>query len=469
MLYRVRVRGIYATAMAVLLSRKGYILSDISEVLRSRLKIPVSNAPPNVTIKSSDEKPEDLLIIGYPWEAGVSVESSIIESVEYSVVRRSRVGLYSVVDGISLGGCKALLPGGVEARIQASTCPEKDEVVRLSVVREALDPGAEPIVRPEVRVLGEYVMVIYPGEGASFSEHIRDMDLKGDLVSGVKGKVDLSRFHVRFRSNSRLAPLQAIVNEAEKLAVKAESLYNEKLAGEPRIVSRGEYLSIVTLPSPAKRVMDELRSTVYPTIEMHHSLKGSGSLESMLVDYAEEALRRGSCDKEAGISALSFIASRLVGKRITIDHRVPDGRMYRLGPYIVDSYSDDGEGVSLTLKRIFRKSGILNGIKVAKEPGDIAITKMNTGSWMIVHEYTSRDGRLLGYYANINTPPEIGFERIRYIDLHIDVVKRPGEDPIIIDKDELDEAYNRGYVTRALYEKALEEAQKAARYLSSLD
>ncbi len=468
MLYRVRVRGIYATALAVLLSRRGFILSDVSDVLKARLKGPVSTAPPHVTVKSSDDRPEDLLVIGYPWEAGEEVESSIVETVEYAVVRRSKMGLYSVVDGVSLGDCKAMLPNGVEAKIQSSSCPGKGELVRLSVVREALDPGADVIARPEVRVIGEYVMVIHPGEGVSYSEHIRDMELRSNLMAGVSSRVDLSRFHVRFRSNSKLATLQAVVNEAEKLARRAETLYREEPGREPRIVSRGEYLSIVTLPGPAKRVMDDLRSTVYPTIDMHHSLKGSGSLESMLVDYAEEALSKGSCDKRAGFSAVSFIASRLVGKRVTIDHRTPDGRVHRLGPYTVESYSSDEGSVSLVLRRVFRKPGVLDGINVAKEPGDIAVTRVSTDSWVTIHEYLTKDGRPLGYYANINTPPEIGFEKVRYIDLYIDVVKRPGEEPLVIDREELDEAYKRGYVTRALYDKALKEAEKAVKRLASL-
>ena len=423
-------------------------------------------APPAVTVKSLDDSPDEVLVIGYPWEAGVEAERILLDEVGYASVRRGRLGLYTVVDALSLGGCRLRLPGGIEGRLDSSECPPEGEAVRATVAREALEPGSQPLLRPGVRVVGKYLMLHLPGSGFSFSEHIPP-ERRVDLVAATAG-VDSKRYHIHFRSAARTAPLESVRSEASRLAEEAEALLSERPSGEPRVVRRGEYISIVYLPRPAKVLLDELRARLHPTIRLHHTLKAGGRTESLLVDYAEEALRLGACSGDAGRAAEAFIARSLQGKRIHVDHRRPDGSRLRLGPFTVAGVSSTSEGVSMVLERRFTRPGVLDGLGVEKRPGDVSRTIVSTSEWHVIHEYWSQEGRLLGVYANINTPPEISLAGIRYLDLYIDVVMRPGEEPEVIDAEELDKAWEEGLVTEKLYRRAVEEAEKLRRALPGM-
>ncbi|MEB3851354.1 MAG: DUF402 domain-containing protein [Desulfurococcales archaeon] len=464
--YSVRVRGIYATALSILFHRRGFRIVDASEVMRARLAalgVVAGSGAPQVTVKSLEDSPDEVLILGYPWEAGLAAEEALLGEVEYASPRRGRLGLYTVVDALSLGGCRLLLPGGGEGRLDSTECPPEGSPVRATVVRDALDPESEPLLRPGVRLIGDYVMVHVPGEGFSFSEHIRP-ERRVDLVAATAG-VDVKSVHVHFRSASRSAPLEALRAEVQRLAAEASRLAGEPPSGKPAVVVRGEYLSIVYLPRPAKGRLDALRGEAQPTVELHHTLKAGGRVESSLVDFAEECMRRGHCTREAGLDAELYLAKSLEGRRIHADHRRPDGARVRLGPFTVVSAAPSRGGVALRLERVFRSPGVLDGLGVEKRPGDRAVTRVDTASWSLVHEYQTPDGRLLGVYANVNTPPELSSRGIRYLDLYVDVVYKPGGEAEIIDADELDRAWSDGLLTRSLYRRALEEAERLARTL----
>ncbi|MEB3825146.1 MAG: DUF402 domain-containing protein, partial [Desulfurococcales archaeon] len=115
-----------------------------------------------------------------------------------------------------------------------------------------------------------------------------------------------------------------------------------------------------------------------------------------------------------------------------------------------------------------RSKGLLDGLNVEKRPGDYDVMKVDMSSWRIIHEYYTREGSPLGIYVNINTPPEIDAEGIKYVDLYVDIVMKPGEDPKAIDVEELEKAYNEGLVSDALYRKAVEEKDKALKSLKQL-
>jgi len=465
-LIRVRVRGIYATALSHVLFDRGFMLADVSDVLRDRLRQPVVEGPAEVTVKSVDDDADTLLIIGSPWDYGREIEEAVVDELRYVSVRRGKLGLYTVVDALSLGDCRALLPGGVEGLIQGE-CPPRGEFIRGYVVKESLTRGDPVVIRGGVALVGLYTTVYTPGDGFSFSEHVREDSRRLELLESVKSEVDVSRVHVRFRSNSKYGEPSEVASEAKSLAEMAIRLAGEPLQREPRVLARGEYISLIYITSPAKSLLDSIRSKIHPTIEYHHSLKAGGFEESSLVDFSEESLRLGYATSRIGLAIISYIASNLKGRRIAIDHRIPDGRRVSLGPFTVDSYNI-GDSVRIVLTRTFRTPGTLDGLNIEKKPGDYSKTVIDTGEWHTVHEYYSREGKLLGVYININTPAEIGFKSIRYLDLYVDVVKKPGEEPEVKDVEELERALQENLVTKDLYEKAVEEAKKIARKISHL-
>ncbi|PSQ59670.1 MAG: RNA-binding protein, partial [Halobacteriales archaeon SW_9_67_25] len=59
---------------------------------------------------------------------------------------------------------------------------------------------------------------------------------------------------------------------------------------------------------------------------------------------------------------------------------------------------------------------------------------------------------------NVCTPVEVFPEEVRYVDLHVDVVRTPDGTVRRVDDDELDAAVEAGNVPEALAEKAREVA-----------
>jgi Ribonuclease G/E len=469
--YRVRVRGIYATAIASLLLKNGYVLSDLSEVLKSRISRPSTELPPHVTLKTDNDKRDEILIIGYPWESGKAIEEMLKENFQMSTIRRGRYGINTIVRGKSLGDCKVLLPGGnIGVLKRANTCPNQGEELTVSVVKEKLSPRDSIILSKDLRIVGMYVILIYPGQGISFSEHIHDENRKLELAELASKNVDISSFHIRFRSSSRIAQINNIEQELRNLLQEKDNLLNQTNLDETGIIRRGEYISVITLSQIDKRIADELRAQTTPTIAFHHTLKAGGRLFSDLVDYAEHLLIDLNLDhNRLGYSTLNYVVQTLRGKIISIRHIKPDGDFYNISPGRVESVElKPNKPPVLVLKRVFKTPGILDGLNVEKRPGDYDIMRIDMSSWRIVHEYYTSSGDPLGIYVNINTPPEVEEDSIKYVDLYIDVVLKPSKDPEIVDQDQLDKAYEELLITKELYGKALAEAKKAHSMLSQI-
>ena len=469
--YRVRLRGIYATAIASLLLKNGFILSDLSEVLKSRISRPYTDLPPHVTLKTDAEKRDEILVLGYPWESGKAVEQTLIENFVFSTVKRGRYGINTVVKAKSLGNCKVLLPGGDIGIVKkGSECPDRDEKFIVSVVKEKLSPRDSIVVSNDIRIVGMYAILIYPGQGISFSEHIRDEEKKLELAELAAKSVDISSFHVRFRSSSRIALPKDIERELKDLANNKEIIQNRGSSIEIGIVRRGEYISIITLSQPDKRLADTLRTDTIPTIAFHHTLKSGGRLFSDIVDYAEHLLIDLNLDSvRLGYSTLNYAVQSLRGRIIGIKHIKPEGDFYNLSPGRVESIElKPNKPPVIVLKRVFKTPGLLDGLNVEKRPGDYDVMRIDMSAWRIVHEYYTSSGDPLGIYVNINTPPEIEENSIKYIDLYVDVVLKPGKEPEIIDQDQLDKAYQELFITKELYEQSLKEAKKAYSMLNQI-
>ncbi len=465
---RVRIRGIYATALTVLLNKKGYIIVDMSKVLREKLEVPAIDAPAHVTVKNLNERPDTLLVFGYPWDKGEKVFNDLVEELKYVTKSQSSLGNNTVVSAklVEKKGqqCILLLPDNRQVTIRSNECTSINQpYIYITIIHDS--PSGKIIAKPEIRLVGDYVILSWPGTNVSFSEHIKDPELKADLLMVAGLAIDLNKYHVHFRSNSKLGNLTEIELELKQLVEKIDKLAN-RTPSKTEIVVKGEFLGFITLPSVAKQLLDKYRSQARPTILYHHSLKSFGNTESLLVDCAETSARiEGRPSPHNGLSISMFLLER--SKKIVIDHIKPDGTILRLGPFNLANIRFRENTLELELTRTFTRRGILDGLNIEKEPGDTSISRIRTGEWFIIHEYYTRDGDLLGIYANINTPIEAGQGRIKYLDLLIDVIKKPNEPAKIIDREELEEIYAKGLITDYLYKKALETAEYLVKRLNA--
>ena len=118
----------------------------------------------------------------------------------------------------------------------------------------------------------------------------------------------------------------------------------------------------------------------------------------------------------------------------------------------------ESSGGRILVKRSFSQFGRYDGLDLPIEPGDYSLVEVREGDWFVKHTYYSKADRLKGEYCNVNSPVELYPYGARYLDLEVDVIRRAGEAPFIVDREELAVLAKDGLIGPGLEKKALEVA-----------
>jgi len=227
-----------------------------------------------------------------------------------------------------------------------------------------------------------------------------------------------------------------------------------------RVSDKHHGVAEVEFPYLAKSQLDELRSCVVPTLLHHHRLR---IIASEHVDLMEEKQLAYHPEKREAVS--QDMEKRLiwdtyrVGKELGIDHVKLDGRLISLSEGEI--LHVDNEQRKLTLRRAKFKGGFTyDGLNIPKEEGDYAISTVKQGDWFYEHNYFRRGGQLIGTYLNINTLVEFYPDKMRYVDLEIDVVRWPDGKVQIIDEENLRRHMEAGFLSKTLTERAAQTAHE---------
>ncbi|TKX84119.1 DUF402 domain-containing protein, partial [Halorubrum sp. SS5] len=196
--------------------------------------------------------------------------------------------------------------------------------------------------------------------------------------------------------------------------------------------------------------LDDARRTATATMPGHHRVKAGSADASAGVDLAE-ALCEPAPDAEFPFAVVTDAFGPREGDALRIDHGKPDGRLITLGEATVTGVDPEG---TVTVEREMSGGGTYDGLGVDRVAGDVAETSLKEGRWWYPTTYRGRDGSVRGTYVNVCTPVEVFPGAARYVDLHVDVVKRPDGTVERVDDDELDESVAAGTVPEPLAEKA---------------
>jgi hypothetical protein len=214
----------------------------------------------------------------------------------------------------------------------------------------------------------------------------------------------------------------------------------------------------IEFPFVSKSCLDEMRSTVLPTLLLHHRLK---IIASAQVDLAEEEALPHHPEMRESVSRdmeWEFIWSGYErGREVAIEHVKPDGRVLHLSEGGI--VKADFARKRLVLKRFkFRGRSKYDGLGIPKQEGDYAVSEIREGDWYCRHTYFRNHGERIGTYYNINTPVEFYPDRIRYVDLEIDVVQFTQGRALVVDEEELETQFNAGRLSAKLRDKGRTEA-----------
>ena len=460
---KVRIRGIYTTALTKILLDKGFIIVQASQIIRQRFNIPENNAAPDLTIKTTDDS-NTLLVIGFPRQVDETLKI-LGEELRHTINWVSKLGLYSTVIGrvIDKRGneCTVSLPYGLTG-VLGNCDSQPGSAIPVTVAKTAIKPRETVVLTKNIRVIGYYAALIKGSNRITISEHIRDPEKKAELIT-LSSNIVREGYGVHWRSSAGRAEITVLLRELDELKKKINEIIEKtSRASEGEVVYEGEKIALITVTSPAKETLDKVRSKVVATIPRHHSYKALGGELSSIVDYAEKLVENKWINPEhAGEGVLYYIAEKLKNsRRIEIIHIKPDGTPVRLTPGKLESIIVKDGHIILELKRIIRTPGVYDGLKIEKEPGDYDVMRIDTSSWTIIHRYHDRQGNLKGEYININTPPEIGVDKIVYQDLALDIIKRPNGTIELVDVEEYKKLLDNSIISKYTHKKILEILEK---------
>ncbi|MDY0038773.1 MAG: DUF402 domain-containing protein [Desulforhabdus sp.] len=213
--------------------------------------------------------------------------------------------------------------------------------------------------------------------------------------------------------------------------------------------------AMIEFPADSKRALDEARSAVCSTLLRHHRLR---VIDSHKLDVFEDSLARHP-ERRTLLEQQSFREMIMLplerGGVFRLEHIRPTGRRIRPREGIIVEADED----HIIFKRSF-SAGRYDGLDLPIEKGDYGLTEIREGSWSVRHAYFSREKTLKGEYFNINTAVELYPYGARYMDLEVDVIRRAGEQPVMIDREKLSILVHEGRLSKALETKALQIAEE---------
>ncbi|WP_435094940.1 DUF402 domain-containing protein [Halorubrum sp. N11] len=472
---KARVRGIYATALTQTLLDAGHEVVDASAPIRRRFDAEFERAPPDARIATTEDRqgvgahgaPEavgalktllsgsglDALAWTDPTPPGTVLDGTVTETLGGGAVVRLRVG----ADADGGDTAEGYLPyGSVDDRV------ETGDPVRVQV-RESAAPWTDR--RPELdgalRAGGELV-ALEPGSGTR-------VDLRNDEAAReLSGMLDLLGLEppegwravwkppaVDADTEELQAGLDRAIAAAEGLDDAVDAAGGIGTLDGPTLV-RDEPLARpdagvwVWFGRESRFALDDRRREATATMPGHHRVKAGSADASAGVDLAE-ALCEPEADAGFPFGVVTDAFGPAEGDALRLEHGKPDGRLITLGEATVTAVGADG---SVTVEREMTGGGTYDGLEVPREAGDIAETSLKEGRWWYPTTYRGRDGTVRGTYVNVCTPVEVFPGAARYVDLHVDVVKRPDGTVERLDDDELRDAEAIGDVPEALAEKA---------------
>ncbi|EMA60686.1 DUF402 domain-containing protein [Halorubrum lipolyticum] len=474
----VRVRGIYATALTRTLLDAGHEVVDASPPIRRRFDAEFETAPPDVRIATTDDRqgvgahgdPDavaslrdlltdaglDAMAWGDPTPPGTVLDGTVTETLGGGAVVELRVGGDEGGSGDAASAEGYLPYGAVDDRV------ETGDPVRVRV-RESAAPWTDR--RPELGGslrAGGGLVALEPGSGTR-------VDVRNDEAAReLAGMLDLLGLEppegwravwkapaVDAETEELRAGLDRAVAAAEGLDDAVDAAGGVGVLDGPDLV-REEPLATphagvwVWFGRESRFSLDDRRREATATMPGHHRVKAGSADASAGVDLAE-ALCEPDPDAAFPFGVVTDAFGPAEGDALRLEHGKPDGRLITLGEATVTAVDADG---SVTVEREMTGGGTYDGLDVPREAGDVAETSLKEGRWWYPTTYRGRDGTVRGTYVNVCTPVEVFPGAARYVDLHVDVVKRPDGAVERLDDDELREAEAAGDVPEPLAEKA---------------
>jgi hypothetical protein len=463
----VRVRGIYTTALTELFEET----VQPSKAIEQRFDRAFSMGPAAVDIETTDDR-QGVTVHGRPENVSDAV-STLREIALDAFAWRAQLprgGVFAgeVVDTLGSGAIVECLPADADTEpilddplaadsetsgfLPYSNSDERVEEgdqhrVQVIETRPPWDDG-RPVLDTDIRVMGGLATLTRGKDYAASGPELADL-LPQDPPEGWGINWEHAADH------ADLGELGAVIETLGERATRLDDKLAETEppdAVAPQPYARQTATCWLWFGRDARFALDEHRRSVTTTMPGHHRIKAGATTASTAVDFVEGVCGDlGSAPEAFPFGVVTDQFGPRESDRVGIGHGKPDGRLIDLGPGEVTERTDDGK---LTVRREISSRGSYDALGTDREPGDVAITKFEEGRWWYPTVYRGEEGASKGTYVNICTPVEVFPETVRYVDLHVDVIKQPGGTTSVVDEDELTAAVEAGTIRPELAEKA---------------
>ena len=464
---RVRVRGIYATALTRSLLDAGHDVVQASPPIRRRFDADLPAADHDASVETTDDR-QGVGVAGDP-DAVATLREHLLDVGHDALAWDDPAPLGAVFDGVvseTLGGGAVIDLGesGAEGYLPFDNTDGyvgEDDILRVQVLSPAAPwEDDRPVLDTRIRAMAGLATLVPGREGVRVSgaddADARELAGMTDLLS-----VDApDGWGIEWSRDARDADMDALGDALARASEHARTLDGalEEPQNEPGPLASPTAGAWVWFGRECRFALDDLRRRVTTTMPGHHRTKAASRSASAGVDLAEalvasdEFARDPDADTDFPFGVVTDQFGPHVGDRVAIGHGKPDGRLIVLGRgEVTDLDPSDG---SVTVERRMTAGGSYDALDARREAGDVATTTFREGRWWYPTVYRDEDGERKGTYVNVCTPVEAFPDAVRYVDLHVDVVKHGDGRVERVDDDELDEAVERGELTERLAEKA---------------
>jgi len=464
---RVQVRGIYATALTAQFLEADIEVVCASSAIQARFDTEFARASPDARVlpTAADQGVE---LSGEP-PALDTIQDAIdggIDTLSWSGgAPRGAVFDGHVIDTLGRGAVVAL--GDDEGYLPFESADTRmGDTVRVQV-SEPAPPWSDdrPRLDTSIETTGTLATLVRGAESAVVGT---PPGADGEELAGLTELLSTpipDGWGVRWEQPAVEASMDALDDALEGARHQASALddavepssSSEPFDGPAKSVCEPESTAWLWFGRASRFALDDSRRSVTPTMAGHHRVKAGGGAASDAVDFVEGV--SGSVeDFPTGTVLKQFGPEE--GDRIEIQHGKPDGRCFSLGrAEITDCAPADG---TLTLRRELSGGGTYDGLGVPKADGDVAVTTVREGRWWYPTVYRSASGERKGTYINVSTPLEIFRNAVRYVDLHVDVLKHTDGTVEVVDTEELRQAVEAGSLSAELADKARDVAEQIA-------
>ena len=466
-----RIRGLYAAALTVLFrqSQSDWEIVQPDDEVRASLPGNWRMDSPEVAIddQTGPQGVRDSLRLSGSGD-GIERALGVLQG-HYTdiIIRRSGMQVGSMYLGVVglvsrerrqsivyLGGqLSGTLPMGPDDR-------GPDIGARIPVRIEALGNGPEgrPQLSAVLTVPGRYA-VLSMSPAVRISKQITSEGAR-ERLRKLGDSQETNGWGIIWRTAAQNATDDVLNDEIQELVQQAGDV-RQRLSGAKALgyLYGGDISTQVEMPGDAKRLCDQLRAELLPTLPGHHKYKAQGDVYGATVDALENELPADVLrNRTAPLGVLASVNAMQSPLRDTLRVRMQGLRNGAAAHYEGKRVAYDLDAGWVEIRQELRsKDSYPEGLRLDKRPGDYVVTRFQEGNWHYVTRFYGRQGAWKADYAGIATPTAIFSDQVHLVDLGASVCQSPEQAAELIGIKAVRELQKQGLVGAALVNRVQEE------------